>query len=71
MRKALILLPLLFLALYPIACNRNLNLGPAYPLTPAALPTPTATPNLTPVCGFTTYSLGTISLQAAPGVIAT
>jgi hypothetical protein len=60
---------LVVLALAPWACNRPFPIS--NPISPFPIMTPTPSPAVitTPVCGFTTYNLGTISLQAGPTVI--
>src|ERR1035438_7885519 len=55
---------LLVLCLAPWACKPIFPIGP-----PVFLATPTPTPNLTPICGFALYNLGTIALNAGPNVI--
>jgi hypothetical protein len=65
MKKILIGSLFIVLCLAPLACIQHFPVGPA----PNLPPTSTPTPNLTPVCGFTTYSLGTIALDASPNVI--
>jgi hypothetical protein len=70
MKKALIFtLFLISFVITPWACTKNYPLLP--PSNPGSNATPTGTPtlNTTPVCGYTLYSLGTVSIQAGPSLI--
>jgi len=66
MKKYLMGSLFIILILAPWACRRPFPVGPTFPGT---VSTPTPTTITTPVCGFTTYNLGTIALNASPTVI--
>ncbi|HJT24470.1 MAG TPA: hypothetical protein VJ873_07820 [bacterium] len=66
MKKFGVLFLFAILALAPWACQQPIILSPTVPSL-----TPTPTVNLTPVCGFTTISLGEKTGLGAPSVIRT